>query len=306
MKGNRSYTIVVLGHSAQILKRFHLTRGVFVSVIAATVTLSTVGVLCALFLPPLTAAWFGLCDRLDSLEVQNRALVEQRQRMEDWLTEVGDRLERFEAETLRLAALTDFVKSPPRPAGGPSDLALSSSLEGRPAGEAIAELGVRSEQIDLKLDTIEAQLLQQADLLSTLPLLRPAEGRIGDGYGWRRDPFTRKRDFHHGVDIIASYGSPVVAPAKGVVTRAGYMPGYGLTVYLSHSPNISTRFGHLSRVAVRPGQRVARGDVLGKVGRTGRAAGIHLHYEVLVNGRKIDPARLLSRNISLRDISPSS
>ncbi|MEC7416859.1 MAG: peptidoglycan DD-metalloendopeptidase family protein [SAR324 cluster bacterium] len=132
------------------------------------------------------------------------------------------------------------------------------------------------------------------------PTLIPVRSRLlSDRFGKRRDPFTKRREFHAGLDFVSRKGSPIYAPADGVVRRAKRHFGFGLLVELNHGrgfyPNSKktvryrTRFAHLSKIVVRRGQRVKRGDLLGHVGSTGRSTGPHLHYEVIVNGRHADP-----------------
>ena len=122
------------------------------------------------------------------------------------------------------------------------------------------------------------------------PDLFPAlEGYSGSGFGWRTDPFTGRRTFHEGIDIVAPPGTPVLAPANAEVEFAGQLGSLGTAVLLRHGPDTVTRFGHLARTAVEPGARVRRGDVIGYTGSTGRSLGPHLHYEVIVDGQKVDP-----------------
>ena len=102
------------------------------------------------------------------------------------------------------------------------------------------------------------------------------------------------RRFHEGIDIVADRGQPVFATAEGEVTKAGYSGDYGNLVVIKHSFGLETRYGHLTRAAVTPGQTVHRGDVVGFVGSTGRSTSPHLHYEVWLNSRLINPLRLLS------------
>ena len=109
------------------------------------------------------------------------------------------------------------------------------------------------------------------------------------GFGYRRDPFGGGGEFHPGVDLAASAGSPVRATADGVVGRAGWNGGYGQMIALEQGNGVETRYGHMSQLAVVPGQQVRRGEVIGYVGSTGRSTGAHLHYEVRVNGRPVDP-----------------
>lgn len=114
-------------------------------------------------------------------------------------------------------------------------------------------------------------------------------GRVTSAFGWRPDPFTGASRFHRGVDIAAAYGSDVPSAGAGLVVTAGVERGYGRTVVVEHEPGVRTRYAHLSEVAVAPGERVAPGAVLGRVGRSGRATGPHVHFEVIEHGRAVDP-----------------
>lgn len=108
-------------------------------------------------------------------------------------------------------------------------------------------------------------------------------------FGMRNHPISGGYRAHSGIDLAAPAGSPVLAPAAGVVSFANWRGGYGLLVVLDHGGGMQTRFGHLSRLMVSPGQRLAQGDLVGLVGSSGRATGPHLHYELRSNGRAIDP-----------------
>jgi murein DD-endopeptidase MepM/ murein hydrolase activator NlpD len=123
----------------------------------------------------------------------------------------------------------------------------------------------------------------------------PVAGWFSHGYGWRKDPFTGEREFHRGVDIVAPAGTDVAAPADGIAARAGRFAAYGKSIDLSHGHGYVTRYGHLSEVLVRPGQRVRRGEVIGRVGSTGRSTGPHLHYEVFRDGRRVNPRSYLGQ-----------
>src|SRR5438105_7810939 len=118
---------------------------------------------------------------------------------------------------------------------------------------------------------------------NSAPNLWPVEGQITGSFGERIDPFNGEGAFHTGVDIAATVGQPVVAPADGVVDFADFMGGYGRAIILEHGHGIITRYGHLSGFAVASGQHVRRGDIIGYVGLSGRSTGPPLHYEVRIN-----------------------
>ncbi len=122
----------------------------------------------------------------------------------------------------------------------------------------------------------------------------PAHGWLSDGFGRRQDPFTGEVDFHQGLDISTDKGRPVYATADGIVETASYSGAYGNLVSINHGFGVVTRYGHLSKLVARAGTAVHRGDVVGYVGSTGRATGTHLHYEVLLNGRFLNPLQLLT------------
>jgi len=129
--------------------------------------------------------------------------------------------------------------------------------------------------------------------LADAPSLWPLEGRVGSSFGERQDPFNGEGAFHSGIDIEAPYGSPVRAAADGDVTGTSMGAGYGRQVVLDHAHDVLTVYGHLSAIAVLPGQHVIRGQVIGYVGQSGRATGPHLHYEVRVHNVPVNPHKFL-------------
>jgi murein DD-endopeptidase MepM/ murein hydrolase activator NlpD len=129
--------------------------------------------------------------------------------------------------------------------------------------------------------------------LADAPQMWPVEGRVGSGFGQREDPFNGEGAFHSGIDIEAAYGTPVRATADGEVSGAAVGAGYGRAVVLNHGHDVMTVYGHLSAIAVLPGQHVTLGQVIGYVGQTGRATGPHLHYEVRVHNVPVNPHKYL-------------
>ncbi len=134
------------------------------------------------------------------------------------------------------------------------------------------------------------------------PVARPddagepvALGPVSSAFGWRRDPINGQSRFHKGVDIKAAYGQAVPSVAPGRVVSAGTQGGYGLTVVVEHDSGIRTRYAHLSAVAVEPGEVVGRGQDVGRVGSSGRSTGPHLHFEVLEDGRPVNPATAMQK-----------
>jgi len=130
-------------------------------------------------------------------------------------------------------------------------------------------------------------------VLADAPSLWPVEGRVGSAFGSREDPINGEGAFHPGLDIEAPIGTPVRATADGESTGAEMGAGYGRQVVLSHGHDVLTIYGHLSAIAVLPGQHVTRGQVIGYVGMTGRATGPHLHYEIRVHNVPVNPHKYL-------------
>ena len=133
---------------------------------------------------------------------------------------------------------------------------------------------------------------------NSAPNLWPVEGQITGSFGERIDPFNGEGAFHSGVDISSYVGSPVMAPADGLVTFADFLGGYGRAVIVDHGHGISTRYGHLSSFAVTAGQHIQRGDTIGYVGLSGRSTGPHLHYEVRVNDVPVNPYKYLRLTVA--------
>jgi murein DD-endopeptidase MepM/ murein hydrolase activator NlpD len=131
------------------------------------------------------------------------------------------------------------------------------------------------------------------EALADAPSLWPVAGRVGSSFGSRQDPINGEGAFHSGIDIEAAYGTPVRATADGRVTGDNFGAGYGRQVVLDHGHDLLTVYGHLSSIAVVPGQHVSRGQVIGNVGQTGRATGPHLHYEVRVHKVPVNPHKYL-------------
>jgi murein DD-endopeptidase MepM/ murein hydrolase activator NlpD len=173
------------------------------------------------------------------------------------------------------------------PLGGPT--AGQGPVTSDTGAEELPALKGRVGQLRGVLDAIEAKLGERMRWMSSTPTIAPVRGILTSGFGTRSDPMTHGPGLHQGVDIAAAAGQPVHAAADGLVMVAARTGGYGEAVYLAHGYGLSTRYGHLSEILVLPGQRVHRGDVIGRVGSTGRSTGSHLHYEVRLDGTPVNP-----------------
>lgn len=146
---------------------------------------------------------------------------------------------------------------------------------------------VRLEQQSLA--EIQAAVNEQESRLQYVPSIWPVQGWVGSGYGYRRDPFTGRREMHMGLDIVAPTGTPVAATGAGRVIYAGWKAGWGRCVEIDHGSGIRTFYAHCRSLNVNSGQKVSRGDVIATVGNSGRSTGTHLHYGVLASGKWVDP-----------------
>lgn len=151
--------------------------------------------------------------------------------------------------------------------------------------QAVNETTVREQGILELWETLS----ERQSLLSATPSIKPSRGWFTSKFGYRISPFTGRPVMHNGLDIAASPGAPIYAPADGIVSFAGYDPSYGKLVSIDHGYGVITRFGHTSQIYVEVGQKIKRRDLIAAVGNTGRSTGPHLHYEVRVNNVPVDP-----------------
>lgn len=187
----------------------------------------------------------------------------------------------------------------PATAPTPQSLALSDDVSQQAVKLSIDQFYALREQAMSGRVTraIEGGLTANYDgdwtLLADAPSLWPIEGRVASSFGEREDPINGEGAFHAGIDIDAPYGTPVRAAGDGDVSGASMGAGYGREVVLDHGHGLSTLYGHLSAIAVLPGQHVTRGEIIGYVGQSGRATGPHLHYEVRVHNVPVNPHKFL-------------
>ena len=159
------------------------------------------------------------------------------------------------------------------------------SVMGSEADRLYAEVKIRERSFQELFASLQGKRAQ----LACTPSVHPAHGWLTSRFGYRRDPFTGLRQFHEGIDISNRTGTPIIAPADGVVSRIRQEYGLGVVLTIDHGHGIATRYGHLARVQMTVGQRVKRGQVIAAMGNTGRSTGPHVHYEVRLNGAPVNP-----------------
>ncbi len=145
-----------------------------------------------------------------------------------------------------------------------------------------------------KLIELKEAVIERKERLDCTPSIYPVNGRITSSFGYRRSPFGRSMEFHNGLDIAAPYGSNVRATADGTVFYVGYISGYGWSVVIKHGYGYETSYCHNSKILVKKGQQVKKGEIISKVGSSGRSTGSHVHYTIKVNGELRDPESFIN------------
>ena len=181
----------------------------------------------------------------------------------------------------------------------PEDLDTNASLRRDQSGlirsmhDQIDQLEGASFYQEQDFTSLLGQLEEKKNLLACTPSIRPAKGWISSRFGYRISPFTGRRELHAAYDIANREGSPIISPANGIVTFVGKKGAYGNLVMIDHGYGLVTRYGHLKSIDVKRGSKVSRGDVIAKMGNTGRSTGPHVHYEVRLNGVPVNPEKYI-------------
>jgi murein DD-endopeptidase MepM/ murein hydrolase activator NlpD len=272
--------------------------------------LGVVGVLMLPILIGLGARWSAKADieQLRAanalLEVENGSyrlatgeLTTQIQSLEGVINDLGARASIEPAQARAMQKLPAVIKA--RAAGGtePQNSAVSGIVGAALSSpeDTFGLLRTLLQGLENRLRYVRRDVERREALAAATPSIWPAHGWLTGMFGGRSDPFSGEPAFHQGLDISLEKGSPVYATADGTVESAAYTGDYGNLIVLKHGFGLTTRYGHLSAFAVKPGQTIHRGDVIGYIGATGRATGAHLHYEILANGRLINPLHLLTQ-----------
>src|SRR5213078_3762925 len=225
---------------------------------------------------------------LSKLRHENRELQTANEGFSKSVESLRTQLRSVEDRTHKLAIVAGISSLDETSQGGVGGL-RPADLGENPYRDDVDKMSLRSRQINKDLSVLEQKFVAKSQLLSCTPSIAPVRGILTDGFGGRSDPFTGEQGSHMAVDISSAVGQPVRAPADGIVVKAEWANGYGNVIYLSHGYGYSTRYGHLSSYAVRPGAHVKRGDIIAYVGSTGPSTGPHLHYQVRVNNNPVNP-----------------
>lgn len=229
--------------------------------------------------------FYGLTQQAAHLrtEMENQRLRAENDRQRQELEKLNNRVEKVEDTSRKLAEKSGVVTDGTRvPGSGGPELPLD-------------EMGL--ETLAAKMSKLEEDMRAYEEVLRQrgyTPTIWPVDGKLEGGFGGRRNPFGGGGyEFHSGQDIEAPMGAPVVSGASGRVSFVGWQNGYGQLVIVDHGGGLTTRYGHLSQIDVNLGQQVSRGQLVGKIGSTGRSTGPHLHYEVRINDEPVNPLQYL-------------
>ena len=234
-----------------------------------------------------------------------RALLGENQQQKETLQQyqgsigaLQEKVKGFEDKLAKLNLIAG-LKSPDKlenPGVGdyPRDSQMISSSQVQSSAGNIQTIQQKTGDIQKNLDTLTTLFESQSARWASTPTISPVEGGlISSSFAYRTDPFTKMWTFHYGLDIVAAWGNPVRATADGFILKINDDKLLGKSIIISHGLGFTTLYGHLSKISVGEGQKVKRGDVIGNVGNTGKAMGPHVHYEVRINDKRVNPYNYL-------------
>jgi murein DD-endopeptidase MepM/ murein hydrolase activator NlpD len=298
MAKRRRWTVVLVPHTSEPSRIVEVSHRVLRSLGVG------VGVVAILALLLGYAALSHTADqqRTVRLRQENLRLEQQLGELNGRLTTLADTLARIAQRDARIRVLANLEPIDPQVqeagVGGPAEPAAPGASE-TPAMRESHEIRVDLNGLIRRANLLALSFREAADSLATHSARLAATPSIMPTQGWLTSAFSQMRTHpilhvarpHEGIDVTAPMGTPIEAPAAGVVIETGWESGYGNTVSIDHGYGIVTKFAHTSKILVREGQRVSRGERIALVGNSGLATGPHLHYEVHVNGRPVDPLR---------------
>lgn len=247
-----------------------------------------------------TAEW------IDRVRSQSEELDKTRVYTEEQINALRIRLAELQARLTRLDALGERLVDVASLDEGEFDFSLPPAVGGPESGEIdytppdfiyvldelAAQIGNREQQLNVLNSLLGDRKIQAETFVAGRPISR---GWMSSRYGYRNDPFSGKLAWHDGVDFAGKDGSDIVSVASGVVTWAGSRYGYGELVEINHGNGYVTRYAHCKEVLVEVGDVVKKSDIIALMGSTGRSTGPHVHFEVLLNGKSVDPAKYINR-----------
>ena len=284
------YGIIVANYSDGRIRRLTINLRIAVATLAVSLLVPSVW---------LVQSSMTTREKIESLELQNARLEVENLDYRKASADLAEMLEPLQNGISDLSVRLD------------KSATLSTAIQNISANTQLLELDSNSAElpdpsttfralselvtdIDKRLQIVRHGVAFREALIAATPTSWPADGWLSSTYGYRKDPFSGEREFHSGIDIRTRRGQPVYATANGMISWANTSGAYGKMIEILHGFGLKTRYGHLAEYAVNIGDTVTRGDLIGYAGLTGRTSGYHVHYEVTVSGRTINPLDLLS------------
>ena len=247
-------------------------------------------------------AWLQARHLDENLNNAQRVIEEQRRQIVNLagrITGVSQDLQRVQRFDSKLRMMMNMEKDPAEVGGAPGDFSRAylplhrQELAARKMQDFLSHLSESVRLEEVRQQDLLRALRENREALASMPSIWPVVGFISSSFGGRSSPFGGGGQFHKGLDISNRMGTPVLAPAQGAVILAARDGAYGNSVEINHGGGIVTKYGHMQRWAVQPGQWVKRGEIIGYIGMSGRTTGPHLHYEVRLNGVPVNPMRYI-------------
>lgn len=299
----RRWTILIVPHDSESPRQYEIGES-SVRAIAGVIGSAAVLVLAAAVL--LFSPWATPGARLAARD--NLKLKQEVARLDASLLQIGDSMNVLatrEAEFREIAGITTFdsahAVSNPKATTASIDRADINAARPKPFAQFFGNRGERPDPdalikraaaLSTALSDVADTMTARIEQMRNTPSIMPTSGWLSSAFSNSRlHPILHERRAHEGIDVSAPQGSPIVAPAGGTVVKVGVEGGYGNILEIDHGNGIVTRYAHCSRILVRPGQRVERSQTIAKVGSTGLSVGPHLHYEIIVNGKNVDPLK---------------
>ena len=302
------FSFIFLGSSGTTIKHIHCSRQKLIGI-------------SALFLAGICALTYlsfdyilihkhmaGKASLERELALQTEEVLHQREQIQKFAVEINELkdkllvLDQFE-QRIRIVANIDHEQERDGLFGvggsAPDDLNPEIELTQRhqrlmkDMHSQIGQLDKASDYQREDFQSLLAKLEAQKNVLAHTPAIKPVQGWITSGFGYRKSPFTGKKEFHKGLDIANRKGTEVVATADGVVSFVGQQGNFGNLMVIDHGHGLSTRYAHLSKTLIKRGDNVTRGQTIAQMGNTGRSTGPHLHYEVRLNGIPVNPTKYI-------------
>ncbi|MCX8085139.1 MAG: M23 family metallopeptidase [Calditerrivibrio sp.] len=253
------------------------------------------------------AATFLFSERMTALRyfAENQALKKKISEYNRKISEIEQKMNYLSEYENKLRNLSNELKITPKqlPQGGRETPLNSLNIESKISSEDVDKKLKDIDKLKKQLEEKEKSMSELLDMLNTIklvvdstPTILPANGWISSAYGRRISPFGRGMVFHEGIDISLRPGTPIRATAGGVVVYAGWQQGYGRLVVIDHGFGYKTKYGHNSVLKVKVGQRVKRGTVIALSGNSGDSTGPHVHYEIVIGNKTVDPMKFMKSN----------